>query len=559
MKKLLLPIIIIFFMSVAFAPACGAENNAPAGAENKGFAGTDSAPFDTTVSKPWPAFHHDSRRTGASPYAGAALPYVRWRFATGSPVTASPAVDSDGTIYIGSWNGWFYALNNFGLLKWRYKTGNIIRSSAAIADDGTVYVGSNDTYLYAFDRRGTLLWKYKTGGAVVSSPAVGSDGTVFFGSADNYVYALNSDGSPAWRFAGAGAGVDSSPALGADGRVYIGSWDRYVYGLNQETGEAEWIWPFKAWFFPEDEDAYCFYGGIFASPAVAPDGSLYVANDTMNRGADCAPDDDYYYFRITPCGTVSAPSVCGANFQLSLGDYDVYSTAAVRDDASTYLGYGSAIAHVLPDGVLDWSYLTGGKVDSSPALDVQSSVFAGSADRRMYCLSGAGSLLWKFETYGRITSSPAIDPGGSIVFGSEDGSVYSVGGSLCPLSIFFQGEEKSLGPFRTFRDRLLQTSPAGLFFVNAYYRFAGEIITILSADPALQGRVLAAAEFLLSRLSQIENGGDVQIPEAVMMNIKGCLSDMSAAAGPELRGVIEKLSREVKQKKWFNEMGFYWE
>jgi len=43
-----------------------------------------------------------------------------------------------------------------GTLKWRYATGNWVSSSPAIGSDGTIYVGSNDYYLYAFTSNGNV-------------------------------------------------------------------------------------------------------------------------------------------------------------------------------------------------------------------------------------------------------------------------------------------------------------------------------------------------------------------------------------------------------------------
>ncbi len=39
--------------------------------------------------------------------------------------------------------------NQSGSLKWRYETDDWITSSPAIGSDGTIYVGSGDSYLYA--------------------------------------------------------------------------------------------------------------------------------------------------------------------------------------------------------------------------------------------------------------------------------------------------------------------------------------------------------------------------------------------------------------------------
>ena len=67
-------------------------------------------------------------------------------------------------------------------------------SSPAIGSDGTVYVGSNDNKLYAINgKTGGKLWEFETGDQVSSSPAIGSDGTVYGGSEDNKLYAIKTD------------------------------------------------------------------------------------------------------------------------------------------------------------------------------------------------------------------------------------------------------------------------------------------------------------------------------------------------------------------------------
>ena len=83
--------------------------------------------------------------------------------------------------------------NQSGSLKWRYETDYGILSSPAIGSDGTIYVGSYDEHLYAIKPDGSLKWKYKTNDDIFSSPAIGSDGTIYVGSYDNHLYAIQGE------------------------------------------------------------------------------------------------------------------------------------------------------------------------------------------------------------------------------------------------------------------------------------------------------------------------------------------------------------------------------
>ncbi len=80
-----------------------------------------------------------------------------------------------------------------GTVLWEFKTGGSV-SSPAIGSDGTVYVGSHDNKLYAINgQSGVKLWEFETGGDVSSSPAIGPDGTLYVGSSDKKVYAIKTD------------------------------------------------------------------------------------------------------------------------------------------------------------------------------------------------------------------------------------------------------------------------------------------------------------------------------------------------------------------------------
>jgi len=139
-------------------------------------------------------------------------------------VDASPALDTNGVVYFGSWDKNFYALNLDGSKKWQFPTAGEIVSSAAIGSDGTIYFGSHDKSFYALTPGGQKRWNFATGGPIISSPALGTD-CVYFTSVDGFCYALNLDGSLRWRLRTGGI-TDSSPVLGADVNIFVGVNDR---------------------------------------------------------------------------------------------------------------------------------------------------------------------------------------------------------------------------------------------------------------------------------------------------------------------------------------------
>ncbi|MGR3295300.1 MAG: outer membrane protein assembly factor BamB family protein, partial [Candidatus Bathyanammoxibius sp.] len=77
---------------------------------------------------------------------------LKWSFSAGDSISSSPVVDSEGTVYVGSWDKKLYAVDSGGKLKWSYETGASIASSPSIGADGTVYVGSDNGILYAIGK-----------------------------------------------------------------------------------------------------------------------------------------------------------------------------------------------------------------------------------------------------------------------------------------------------------------------------------------------------------------------------------------------------------------------
>ncbi|MCF8026174.1 MAG: PQQ-binding-like beta-propeller repeat protein [Desulfobacteraceae bacterium] len=179
------------------------------------------------------------------PIAGA----IEWRFPAGAAgrghFFSSPALDEErNRLYIGSTDHHLYALDmDTGERIWRFQTGSKIVSSPAIGFDHTVYIGSLDGFLYAVNPDGTLKWRFDAKTEIRGSPALDRDGTIFFGSSlfqgeanpDNGLYAISTVGQKKW-FVQKHNGFAGSPVIADSGTLVVSSWDNRIYGSSRSGG-----------------------------------------------------------------------------------------------------------------------------------------------------------------------------------------------------------------------------------------------------------------------------------------------------------------------------------
>jgi outer membrane protein assembly factor BamB len=102
---------------------------------------------------------------------------------------AAPAVNVDGTVYVGNGDGLRAVDGATGLVKWLFPSANV-SSAPAIGGDGTVFFGCQDGSFYAVNSNGSQRYHLQTSAPVSASPAIGPDGTVFFVSDDGTLWAV---------------------------------------------------------------------------------------------------------------------------------------------------------------------------------------------------------------------------------------------------------------------------------------------------------------------------------------------------------------------------------
>lgn len=77
-----------------------------------------------------------------------------WRTSFALVSTFSNAiVDVNGSVYVGGPDGMLSAFGRYGNLLWRFETGGPINSTPSIAQDGSIAVGSDDGYMYLIGER----------------------------------------------------------------------------------------------------------------------------------------------------------------------------------------------------------------------------------------------------------------------------------------------------------------------------------------------------------------------------------------------------------------------
>ena len=304
-----------------------------------------------------------------------------WKAEVGHYNQSSPAMDSNGVIYVTSWLGNLHAINPDGSTRWVIKFGGESVSTPAIGDDGTIYFGSRDRHIHAASSDGKLKWKFKTGAWVDASPAIGEDGTIYCGSWDKIFYALNIDGSKRWGFV-TGGPIVSSPAIDAAGVIYFGSHDRKFYALNPDGTKR---WEFLA------------AGAVTSSPAIGSEGEIYFTSVDGKLHA-LNPDGSVRWQLHLGGFTPSSPV---------LGPEEIYVSAHTNYCAVSHAGKLMWQRHI-------WDHPPGWLAESSAAVLSNGELLFNSSDGLIIAAISDREWIWLYNVGGASYSSPLVGPDGTV-------------------------------------------------------------------------------------------------------------------------------------------------
>ena len=86
------------------------------------------------------------------------------------------------------------------------------------------------------------------------------------------------------------------------------------------------------------------------------------------------------------------------------------------------------------DGTKKRSFATNARVQSSPAVGFDGTIYFGSDDDNFYAITPSGNLKWSYEVGQNVTSSAAIAPDGTVYFGGRDNNFYALRSSSAGLA-----------------------------------------------------------------------------------------------------------------------------
>ncbi len=112
-----------------------------------------------------------------------------------------------------------------------------------IAADGTIYVGSLDQSFYAINPAdGSQQWAFTADSQIWSTAAVGSDGLIYFGSDSGTLYVLDASGNEQPAAVTTNISIDASPVIDSSGEVYVGSrgGDFFAVSVSSPLGVTAW-------------------------------------------------------------------------------------------------------------------------------------------------------------------------------------------------------------------------------------------------------------------------------------------------------------------------------
>jgi len=247
------------------------------------------------------------------------------------------------------------------------------------------------------DNPGTEKWRYSTfdWGTVEAGAAIDNEGIIYFGTnIDSTLYALYPNCTLKWYYNTPGL-IWSSPAIADDGTIYVADWSSKLHAMNPD-GQRKWV-------FGTGDPAS-------TSPNIAEDGTIYV-------GAMSG-----YFFAVNPNGT--------EQWRLYLGG-NLISSPVIGQDGTIYIGTTSNYLYAVnPNGTIRWLF-GASQFKGNPSIASDGTIYAPCSNGYLYAFYPNGTVKWQASTGSDIAGAGvAIAQDGTIYIGTEQLRAFYPNGTL---------------------------------------------------------------------------------------------------------------------------------
>ncbi len=143
---------------------------------------------------------------------------ARFRFDAGAPLLAPAGVAPDGTICVGTADGYIHLLGPDGSYRWSYSVHGAVTRPPLFAGE-LWYVATSAERIYALTRAGMLYWVFRPPSSIVSELAADPRGLLYFVASDRFLYGVTAHGGISLR---APFGVPlAGPRAASDGAIWL--------------------------------------------------------------------------------------------------------------------------------------------------------------------------------------------------------------------------------------------------------------------------------------------------------------------------------------------------
>jgi len=169
---------------------------------------------------------------------------ILWKQVLPAPILGDPAVADDGTLFVVTQNGLFYAMDvRTGSTKWRIELHDSFIAPLTIFGP-SILLPSERGILYVRSRRdGSEMWKF-SGAIKFNAAAVVFSDYILIGGWSRDFYCLKQDGSLNWKFRAADR--ITNPAIASGNFVYFPAYDQFIYSLEIPSGRLKWRYPARS-------------------------------------------------------------------------------------------------------------------------------------------------------------------------------------------------------------------------------------------------------------------------------------------------------------------------